>query len=477
MAANGDVTREPDKWRRLLDLLPILILEVDQSGRLTYANRAAEQITGRSREELLSMEVLDLLPQEDRSEGANTLGQGLSGPDIGAHTRRILLPDGTTREGIARAVTVEDNRGRRSLLACFTDLTERRQLLDELHVSRTFYEGLAESDVGLLCRFSSQARAVFANEALCQAMGRAREELMGRSPFQFTHPQDIALARETWDRAVRTRSAVHGEFRITGPDGWLWVEWILIPVFDVQGDLLEMQSVGHDVTQRRLVRAQLAQAQRALLDAREEERRILAAELHDSVGQGLVAAQLALQKVQRHVEETGQDDLQKAAATLGHLVREIRQISYGLYPPGLESLGLWPSLEQLSRFAQAAGMRTQLRVEEDLTQRRLGSTTQIALFRIAQEAVHNVTRHSRASLMTLELGWQGAQVRLRIADNGVGFDTSDPRTVGLGLNTMRDRASAAGGRLEIHSRSGLTEVIAELPDLPDGRQAEEPIRG
>ncbi len=591
MSNEDDIREELGKWKRLPELLPTMIAEVAGDGRLLYVNRAACEITGRSREELLSMNVVDLVPHEDREYGRVQLEQALGEEDLGLQLRRIAMPDGRIREGIAQFVTVDDPKEGKTILACFIELEDPHQLARQVHISREFYEGLAESGVGLLCRFSSQARAVYANDALCQAMGRDKQELMGRSPFEFTHPEDVEQAYDAWQRAVEKRCAVHGEFRISARDDWLWVEWVLIPVFDVRGHLLEMQSVGYDVTPRRLVQAQLererslleavvenspyavavvdvqgnvvlcnqaleemigtgrgenllalspgqgrtlslalgealegkrvrrnelwltppetpgnshriclnclmtplleadekrrvvvllrdvtlrvrariqlAQARRNLMAAREQERRSLASELHDSVGQGIVAAQLAVQNAGTHPDPASARELRLASQTLERLVQEVRQISYGLYPPGLESLGLWPSLEQLARFAEGAGISVKLRCDPELEKRRLGANTEIALFRIAQEAVHNVTRHSRAGTMNLELGWEGANVLLRVKDNGVGFDAEDATLAGLGLNTMRDRASAVGGRLEIRSRPGRTEILAELPDPPD----------
>jgi len=584
-------------WQRLPDLLPVMILEVDEQSRITYANDAAVRISGIERDDLVGRNAFELLPPSQREARAEVIRRVLAGESVGPQQWSILRPDGEIREGLVHIVRVTNPDGVHTLLGCFLDMTERKKLDRELHARRSFYEGLISSEVGLVCRFDPNHRTTYINDALCRLMGKEPEELLGKTPFEVTHPNDVPLAWDALGRAVATRSAVHGEFRVTSQRGWRHIECILIPVFSESGELLEIQSVGHDVSERReaqarieherrllravldnnpyaiavmdpqgksllankaladllgrplpdgsdmmamaersggvlpgrvhralagqqvrlreywfnlqeidpecpeqrvcvdsvmvplmnsdgevqsvvvmlrditaemVAREKLAQVQRSLMGAREQERRSLAGELHDSVGQQLVAAQLALKAARDELVRPAAREVDKAIRSLGELIQEIRQISHGLYPPTLESLGLWASLKQLCQFARDAGIRTETRVSGGMERRRLEPTIEIALFRIAQEAIYNVTRHSGASRLQLRLAARNGSVLLAVKDDGKGFDPTDASRRGLGLNTMQDRAEAVGAALRIDSSSGGTEIRVEVPVGPEG---------
>jgi two-component system NarL family sensor kinase len=155
--------------------------------------------------------------------------------------------------------------------------------------------------------------------------------------------------------------------------------------------------------------------------------------------------------------------LARATAHCGELIREVRQICHGLYPPTLESLGLCSALAQLANHCESAGLTVETECTPALHTLRLLPDHEIALFRIAQEAVNNVIRHSQATEVMLSMAIAGDEVVLKVIDNGVGFDTHAKGRWGLGLNTMRDRAEAVGGQLDLASEPGRTEVAAAIP--------------
>jgi len=211
-----------------------------------------------------------------------------------------------------------------------------------------------------------------------------------------------------------------------------------------------------------------------LMTAREQERRHLASELHDSIGQSLVAMQLSIQKAVATAGKT-LDDEQKSlcAAVAGkcrELVREVRQICHGLYPPVLESLGLAPALEQLLDYYRSAGTQAGVYCRPRMREARFSPDTEIALFRVAQEAVNNAIRHGKAEHIDVELEEDKGRVVLSITDDGKGFDVEAAANNGLGLNTMRDRMQAVGGELDITSRKGETQVRVSVPAEPEGSE-------
>lgn len=218
-----------------------------------------------------------------------------------------------------------------------------------------------------------------------------------------------------------------------------------------------------------------------LVSVQETERRRLARELHDEIGQALTVIQLNLQAVlgggldgPRTVGVASESEagarLTESLAVVDRVLEQVRDISLELRPSMLDELGLEPALSwYLTRQAAVAGFR--VRFEMDPLEGRLESALETECFRIVQEAVTNVVRHARAREVVVQIRCGEGQLRLAVWDDGVGFDVGAQRRravrgSSLGLLSMEERAAIAGGRLEIRSVLGAgTRVEAWLPLL------------
>jgi PAS domain S-box-containing protein len=205
-------------------------------------------------------------------------------------------------------------------------------------------------------------------------------------------------------------------------------------------------------------------------EAEESERRELARELHDKVGQNLTALGISLNilKAQLSQDEHGQvrSRLDDCLDLIGETTARIRDVMVELRPSVLDDYGLLSALRWFgAQFSSRTGI--QVKVEGDETMERLGVSAENALFRIAQEALTNVAKHAEASQATINLGAEDGYACLEISDNGKGFNkekTSAERDVGTwGLRAMHERALRAGGRFRIESRIGKgTRVVVEV---------------
>lgn len=196
------------------------------------------------------------------------------------------------------------------------------------------------------------------------------------------------------------------------------------------------------------------------LSAQEAERQRIAQELHDEVGQSLTAVLLGLgQAIDRAPPELAAD-LEEVRRTTRSTVEEVRRISQRLRPGVLADLGLLASLSSLaSELSAHTGIAVQRGFAPGVPD--LDPDAELVVYRVAQEAMTNVARHSGATKVELGLGRRGDLVRLRVADDGVGLRGSTP---GAGIEGMRERARMVGGRLEIGGREGGgTEVLLEVP--------------
>jgi len=201
-----------------------------------------------------------------------------------------------------------------------------------------------------------------------------------------------------------------------------------------------------------------------LLSAQEEERRRIARQLHDELGQALTVAIMDLRLAEREAPEGLKERLRQGARLLEEAIADCRELSHGLRPPLLDELGLVEALRALAeRFAEAENLKIELETEE---LGRLPPEVESLIYGAAQEALTNATKHAEASLIDIRLNRIGDQLRLEVTDDGRGFDPQRALRAGrgLGLRGMQERAMLAGGRLQIESRPGAgTRVILEVP--------------
>jgi len=209
---------------------------------------------------------------------------------------------------------------------------------------------------------------------------------------------------------------------------------------------------------------------RRVLFAQEAERRRIAQELHDSTGQHLTAAALALGNARtlQGGAPIGEPDVSLRAAIddatgcLREAQREIRVLSYLLHPPHLQSHGLAEALEDFAAgFAMRAGFKIKVKIAPEAST--IGDDVAVHLFRVCQEALTNVYRHAHAKKAQVTLEVDG-DIRLTVKDDGVGFDASTAeRVLSVGLPGMRDRMARLGGAVEIYGDPGGTTLVATLP--------------
>jgi signal transduction histidine kinase len=203
-------------------------------------------------------------------------------------------------------------------------------------------------------------------------------------------------------------------------------------------------------------------ALRRVVEAQELERRRLARELHDETGQALTSILLGLKSVEEAKDIEQRDS---AAAELRALVvstlQDVRRLAVELRPKALDDFGLLAAVERLAQtFTEQIGIETD--VEASLGEARLPAEVETALYRLVQEALTNVVKHSRASRVSISLVRKQNSVSAVIEDDGVGF--SEPAGEGLGLIGMQERVGLIDGRFEVESRPGLgTTIVAEVP--------------
>jgi two-component system sensor histidine kinase UhpB len=356
----------------------------------------------------------------------------------------------------------------------------RRQHLatqQALELSERRYRAIVEDQSELIIRMQPDSTVNFVNSAYCRYFGYHPDQILGRPVLQSMSPENREALRRnlasvspqapTYERDSLVRNAAGAE---------RWMHWSGRGIFDGRGALAEIQAVGRDVTELRgamgelgAARERLQQLSRRLLEVQESERKRLARELHDDIGQALTALKLNLEALQRGRDSASYGErVREALETTQHTLERVRQLSLSLRPLQLDDLGLAAALRShLDRQATLAGVAPHLEIEN--VPERLNAEVETACFRVAQEAVNNIVRHARAQNMWLRLAVDGERLLLAVRDDGIGFDVQAAQRraalgASLGVVSMGERAALAGGTLRIESAPGAgTVVLACFP--------------
>lgn len=342
------------------------------------------------------------------------------------------------------------------------------------------YRAVVEDQTELICRFNVDGTLTFVNEVYCRFFGKTREELLG----QKWHPRAIS---EDWPRIDRQLALLSPDYPVQVVENRVYsakceihyMQFVNRGFFDPAGKLLEIQSVGRDITERKEIEAALQASReqfRALADrlqsVREEERTRIAREIHDQLAQELTWLKISLSWLSRRWSEPAdaardkgiQTELKMMIEVADRVITSVQRIATELRPVVLDSLGLSAAIEwQAREFEARTGVRCDVSLPAQAPQ--LDRERSTALFRILQESLTNVARHARASLVQVALDYQPDQIGLSVRDNGQGIEPArlrDPHSVGL--VGIRERALLLGGGCEIFGGPGAgTTVQVRLP--------------
>jgi two-component system sensor histidine kinase UhpB len=311
----------------------------------------------------------------------------------------------------------------------------------------------------------------FVNQRWLDYTGLSREQAI-EGPTRTMHPQDVPAAIEKWLEHKAAGTAFEDELRLRRADGeYRWFLIRTVPLRDKQGSIIKWYGTSTDIEDHKRASdalresgVQLQALTRRLVELQESERKDLARELHDRVGQTLTALNINLAIL---ADGLSRDDagmrsrVQDSAALVKAAMQTIGNVASDLHPPMLDEYGLRPALGWYAeQFSARTGIAVSVRA--DPPEARAAADVEIALFRIAQEALNNVAKHAGAKTVVIALECPGADYVMSVRDDGVGFGAvegpSEPHPK-LGMVTMRERAQAVGGRLRMEALPGRGTLL------------------
>jgi PAS domain S-box-containing protein len=426
---------------------------------------------------------MEAIHPEDRARAIHSLDRLLPGDDSPTEEFRVIHPTGAVRwvTWTARVFPPREGGFPGRILATVHDITDLRRTQAALLVSEARFRGIFEKSPLGIALTSPPGGLTAVNPEFCRMLGYEEEELLGRDPSTLTHPADLEPSAEL------TRRMFLGEIpgftvekRYVRKSGEpVWCRLVATPVRDASGVVRYGLGLLQDITVERGAAKQLrtsAERLRALaarlVKVREEERAALARELHDELGQALTGMRMDLALLRFNPPGAPTDLAERVSSLIECAdagVELVRGISSRLRPPILDIMGLGPALEwQVDEHRP----RTTTRFHVDVAgcPERLATAHATAVFRIAQEALVNVLRHSEAENAWVTVTEEEGFLILTVRDDGAGMPPDElfaPSS--LGLLGMRERALSLGGDVAVESwPEGGTVVRARFPSVVEG---------
>jgi PAS domain S-box-containing protein len=355
------------------------------------------------------------------------------------------------------------------------DITERKRIEEALCESEELYRKLFQQSVEAIYIFDPETKRILeTNNAFIDLLGYTAEEVRALTLYDF-----VVHKKENIDAYIyhilTSGAIIVGERVWRRKDKTMIDLWVTASKIQQKGKSLCFV-VAHDITERKRAEEELYAAKDRLqtfskssLKTLENERRYIAREMHDEIGQELTALRINLENMQHLSNPTVyMNHTNENIATVEHLIQKVRNLSFDLRPPILDDLGLVPALRwYFNRLEENAELSIHFVV--NFSDHRLSTEIETACFRVVQEALTNVVRHAKARQVTVELKQEEKRVKLTVSDDGIGFDvTSTQKRASLGesfgLLGMQERVALVGGTIEIESiLSRGTKVAAFFP--------------
>jgi PAS domain S-box-containing protein len=345
---------------------------------------------------------------------------------------------------------------------------ERHQDELELRESEKRFRLMADSAPSLIWMSGVDKLCNFFNQGWLKFTGRSLEQELGDGWTSGVYSEDLDYCLKTYVAAFDARADFEMEYRLRRFDGeYRWIADLGVPRFEADGTFCGYIGSCIDITERKTSEEGLRTLTGRLIHAQDEERARIARELHDDFSQALALQCIDLEQILKklldpEVEERAR--LVKMLKRTKAMSADLRSLSHQLHSSRLELIGLVPAVSGLCKEVgekYKIGIQfTEGRIPQDIPK-----DVALCLFRVAQEALGNVVKHSQASSARVELGANESGVSLRITDEGRGFDRHGANPgAGIGLVGMTERLRIVGGRLSIKSELMRgTEILAEIP--------------
>ena len=362
-----------------------------------------------------------------------------------------------------------------------------QQLNFELIRKNLELDAIVQTAPDTIFRSLPDGQREYTSERFHQYTGATDDSGNGFGWLDYVHAEDVDRCKQEWMHAVTSGKKYESEFRLRGKDHqYRWFRARAIPIRDQDGAVLRWYGSCSDIHDSKMleksIRENAAQLEKMvdqrttalrhlssrLMKIQDEERRRVARELHDGLGQDLAAAKMLLDaSIQEDTDWSREERITDVVELIDHAIQQVRSVSHLLHPPLLDEVGLLSALRwYLDGITKRSSIETSLYVTPNQFPR-LTPEVETAVFRIVQEALTNVYRHSGARQAEVTLICEGEFLKISVKDNGKGIEASTaelwPGGIGIGIGGMRQRAKELGGDLRLANVHPGTLVEAVSP--------------
>lgn len=509
------------RFRSVVETATDTIITIDSQGKIIFWNQQAEQMFGYASSEIIGQPATVIMPHRFRNAHKQSMRYmaSMENYEVAGKVRELegLKKDGSefpvelslakwdTSEGIFFTAIVRDISERKQV---DTALQKARAKLEKRVAERTaelaaankeLHRQIAECELAqsalqeselkystlvedaLIGVYIAQENKIaFANDKFAQIYGYPKQELIGMNSLNLVHPEDRAMVKDLRERRLKGEK-VPSEYEIRGLKKNGETIWVMrsYSLIHYEGKPA-ISGIVADMTIRRIAEDALRKSDKELrilsnqlLSAEEKERKRMARELHDGIGQSLSAIKFSVENSLR--ELNGRPDLSDLASLEAVIpltqktIEEVRRIVQDLRPSILDDLGILATIAWFCREFQTVYSSIQIKTQLDITEDDIPLPLKTTIYRVLQEALNNVAKHSEADRVELSLRNGSDKIALTIMDNGRGFDLENtislkPSQRGFGLASMRERAQLSGGRFDIRSEIGEGTTISVVWD-------------
>jgi PAS domain S-box-containing protein len=438
-------------------------------GIITDWNKGAENLYGYGVDEVVGRSI-SLLASPDGPHDSPDLIEKLRGGDTVKNYETWRQTKVGKRIQVSLTVSpVKDWEGQIvGTSAISRDVSERNRLEAVLRESEERFRLVANTAPVLIWMAGTDKLCTFFNQGWLDFTGRSIEQELGEGWISDVHPDDVKHCLSTYSTSFDNRVDFEFEYRLRRYDGeYRWIVDYGVPRFELDGTFCGYIGSGVDITERKSMAEALRALTGRLIHAQEQERSRIARELHDDFNQRLAVQCIELAKLHKTLSGSETPEHAKVLEMIKRtrqMASDLRSLSHQLHSSKLHLIGLAPAVHSLCQeVSEKHGI--QVRFRQSGVLRNLPKDAALCLFRITQEALSNVVKHSAARSADVELDVSTHCVTLRIVDQGRGFDPDVKRAdAGIGLVGMRERLRLVDGNLQITSELMRgTHILAEIP--------------
>jgi len=450
------------------------IISKNLDGFVTSWNKSAERIFGYTAEEAIGQHVTLIIPPERHAEESGILDRLRRGERIEHfHTVR-RRKDGSLLDVSLTISPVRDSLGRvigASKVA--RDITQQKQAERALRESEQRFRVITDASPIMVWMSGTDKLCYYFNKGWLDFVGRTLEQESGNGWTDHVHPEDFDHCLQAYASNFDARRPFEMEYRMRHHTGQY--RWILdrgVPRYAPDGKFEGYVGGCLDIHDQKEAaeKVRIADDMTRLMKAQDEERRRIARELHDSAGQTLTVLGMNLAQLVHRAESIAPEvarEGKEIEAMVQQLHREIRTTSYLLHPPLLDESGL---ASALSWYVEGLAERSHIAITLDVADNvgRLPSEMELAIFRLVQECLTNIHRHSGSGTAFIRIACEGESVRIQVQDHGKGISPErlsdiQSRGSGVGIRGIRERIRQFHGEMKIESNGSGTSVIVSIP--------------